>query len=121
MTHSRSADPFSTFLITADRHGDVSDVVGNSAHPGRRAVVPSSAEAALLRTLAARRDQIGVPVDELRRQLRLSTMEFATLLASLDQRGWVRVHADGDDEKVELTAAGRAAARSPGLADGVPD
>jgi hypothetical protein len=121
MTQSRSADPFSTFLTTADRRVNVGDVGGNSTHPGQLAPIPSWAERVLLTTLAARRDEHRIPVDELRRELRLSTLQLATLLAMLDQRGWVLVHADGDEEKVELTTAGRAAARSPGRADGVPD
>src|SRR5437867_2581337 len=113
MTRSRSADPFSTFLSAADRRVNVGDIVGNSAHPGRLAAVPSGAERVLLTTLAARRDEHGIPVDELRRELRLSTLQLGTLLAMLEQRGWVLVHADGDEEKVELTTAGRAAAGSP--------
>jgi hypothetical protein len=121
MTHSRSADPFSTFLSTADRRVNVGDIVGNSAHPGQPAAATSWAERVLLTTLAARRDEHGIPVDELRRELRLGALQLALLLAMLDRRGWVLVHADGDEEKVELTTAGRAAARSPGWVDGVPD
>jgi DNA-binding MarR family transcriptional regulator len=110
MSYPRSADPFSTFLSTADRRislGNVDDPVTHS----NRLTVPSAGETAVLSVLAGRGDAHGTSVADLRREIGLSTLQVANLVAALDERGWVQVRNDGDDETVELTDAGRAVAR----------
>jgi DNA-binding MarR family transcriptional regulator len=132
MTHSHttragSADPFSTFLHTADRRL-ARNGLGPTARDGRGEAGQNATEAVLLRTLAELPARQKAQAGDLGRRLSLTAVQIAVLLARLDERGLVVFGADGDEEVVELTTAGRAAAqasldpdnRSDGQVDGRP-
>jgi DNA-binding MarR family transcriptional regulator len=100
MTQPGSVDPFSTFL-NVNRE--------TSAGPAPTPDDRGTTRADVLRALLAR--QPGpVPLRDLSRELGARTTQVAVLVAGLDEEHLVTIGAAADDDLVQLTDAGVAAA-----------
>ncbi|GIJ54421.1 hypothetical protein [Virgisporangium aurantiacum] len=114
MTQPGSMDPFSTFL-NVDRDSSAESAeppAGTPAGtPAATSAEPGVTRADVLRALLARQPGGGpVPLRDLSRDLGVRTTQVAVLVAGLDEEDLVTIGAAADDDLVQLTAAGVAAA-----------
>jgi hypothetical protein len=106
MTQPGSIDPFSTFL-NVDRDASAATPV----EPGAAPAEPGVTRADVLRALVKLQPGGGpVPLRDLSRELGVRTTRVAVLVAGLDEERLVTIGAATDDDLVQLTDAGVAAA-----------
>ncbi|WP_330328351.1 winged helix DNA-binding protein [Streptomyces sp. NBC_00536] len=104
MPQPESADPFSTFLNTADRaRAGRSD--GSSAQ-SPSAQSPDAVTGKGLRLLRLLAERGPMRLEDVRRVLGLSTLDIAQELVRLTERELVALRTDGADDIVELTERG---------------
>ena len=109
MTQPGSMDPFSTFLnVNRDA---TAEAAATSAEPAATSAEPGVTRADVLRALLALQPGGGpVPLRDLSRELGVRTTQVAVLVAGLDEEHLVTIGATADDDLVQLTDAGVAAA-----------